>query len=103
MRGSHDAYRRERGHRLQPLLFSDPEVFALTLGLLTLRELQFPIDVSEIEGAAAMTEHLLPDAVLQQVWFARGDPKACCTILKVTLRLSQSTLVSSKWIWGVGG
>ncbi len=66
-RGPNGAYHLERGRRLPPLLFTDAEAVALTLGLLAIRELQFPVDVAAVEGAFAKTERVLPENVLRQV------------------------------------
>src|SRR6185436_5479195 len=66
-RGPYGAYQLQRGHRLPPLLYNDAEAVALTLGLLAIRELQFPVDVVAVEGALAKTERLLPANVFQQV------------------------------------
>ena len=52
-RGPHGAYYLQRGYRLPPLMFTDAEAVALTLGLLAIREFHFPVDVVAVEGAAA--------------------------------------------------
>ena len=66
-RGPHGAYRLERGHRMPPLLFSDSETVAFTLGLLAVREYGFPIEVAAVEGALAKVVRVLPENLLQQV------------------------------------
>lgn len=66
VRGAHGAYRLRRGHRLPPLMFTDAEAVALTLGLLAIREFRFPVDVAAVEGALAKTERVLPEQPLQQ-------------------------------------
>jgi predicted DNA-binding transcriptional regulator YafY len=66
VRGTYGAYRLRRGHRLPPLMFTDAEAVALTLGLLAIRELHFPVDVAAVEGALAKTERVLPEHPLQQ-------------------------------------
>jgi predicted DNA-binding transcriptional regulator YafY len=48
-------------------MFSDGEAVALTLGLLAMRELRFPVEVAAVEGALAKAERVLPAALLQQV------------------------------------
>ncbi len=65
-RGVYGAYRLRRGHRLPPLMFTDDEAVALTLGLLAIREFHFPVDVAAVEGALAKTERVLPEQPLQQ-------------------------------------
>jgi predicted DNA-binding transcriptional regulator YafY len=65
-RGAHGAYRLRRGHRLPPLMFTNAEAIALTLGLLAIRDGHFPVDVAAVEGALAKTERVLPEQPLQQ-------------------------------------
>jgi predicted DNA-binding transcriptional regulator YafY len=65
-RGPYGAYRLERGRRLPPLLYSDAEAIAITLGLVAIREFHFPVEVAAVEGALAKTERVLPENVLQQ-------------------------------------
>jgi predicted DNA-binding transcriptional regulator YafY len=52
---------------MPPLMFTDTEAVALTLGLLAMREFQFPVDVTAVEGALAKTERVLPETLLEQV------------------------------------
>ncbi|MCA9910954.1 MAG: YafY family transcriptional regulator [Anaerolineae bacterium] len=66
-RGPYGAYQLQRGQRLPPLMFSDAEAVAITLGLLAIRELRFPVDVAAVEGALAKTERVLPEKPLAQV------------------------------------
>lgn len=66
-RGTHGAYQLGRGYKLPPLMFSDAEAVALTLGLLAMREFQFPVDVAAVEGALAKTERVLPEKLFHQV------------------------------------
>lgn len=66
-RGPAGSYRLERGRRLPPLIFNDSEAGAMVLGLMALREWQFPFDAAAIEGALAKTERLLPAPVLRYV------------------------------------
>jgi predicted DNA-binding transcriptional regulator YafY len=68
-RGPYGAYQLRPGHRLPPLMFTDAEAVALTLGLLAIREFHFPVDVAAVEGALAKTERVLPENLLGQ---ARG-------------------------------
>lgn len=60
-RGPHGAYALRRGFRLPPLMFSDAEAVALTLGLLAIRAYQFPVDIVAVEGALAKTERVMPE------------------------------------------
>ena len=66
VRGAHGAYRLRRGHRLPPLMFSDAEAVALTLGLLAVRQFHLPVDVAAVEGSLAKIERVLPELPLQQ-------------------------------------
>lgn len=66
-RGLHGGYRLQRGYKLPPLMFTDAEAVALTLGLVVMREFRFPVDVAAVEGALAKTERVLPVNLLHQV------------------------------------
>src|SRR4051812_4904284 len=65
-RGPYGAYHLMRGYKLPPLMFNDGEAIALTLGLLAIRELHFPVDAASVEGALAKTERVMPEKLLQQ-------------------------------------
>jgi predicted DNA-binding transcriptional regulator YafY len=66
-RGPYGAYQLQRGHKLPPMMFTDAEAVALTLGLLAIREFRFPVDVAAVEGALAKIERVMPDPLLSQV------------------------------------
>jgi predicted DNA-binding transcriptional regulator YafY len=66
-RGPYGSYRLERGYKLPPLMFTDAEAVALTLGLVVMREFRFPVDIEAVEGALAKTERVLPEKLLHQV------------------------------------
>lgn len=66
-RGPHGAYYLGRGSKMPPLMFTNEEAAALVLGLRVMRAFQFPVNVAAIEGAAAKTERVLPEPLLQQV------------------------------------
>jgi predicted DNA-binding transcriptional regulator YafY len=66
-RGPYGAYQLERGFKLPPLMFTDTEAVALTMGLIVIREFQFPVDVAAVEGALAKTERVMPERLLNQV------------------------------------
>jgi predicted DNA-binding transcriptional regulator YafY len=72
-RGPYGAYQLQRGYKLPPLMFTDGEAIALTLGLLAIREFHFPVDVASVEGALAKTERVMPEKLLYQ---ARGLQEA---------------------------
>lgn len=66
-RGPHGAYFLGRGSKMPPLMFTDEEAVAITLGLRALREFQFPVEQAAVEGALAKTERALPEKLLHQV------------------------------------
>lgn len=43
-RGPYGAYQLQRSYKLPPLMFTDAEALSLTLGLLAIRELRFPVE-----------------------------------------------------------
>lgn len=66
-RGPYGGYQLRRGYKLPPLMFTDAEAVALTLGLLAIREYRFPVDMIAVEGALAKTERALPEKLFDQV------------------------------------
>src|SRR5215207_10621404 len=66
-RGPEGAYQLQRGYKLPPLMFTDSEAVALTLGLIMMRVYRFPVDVAAVEGALAKTERVMPEKLLHQV------------------------------------
>ncbi|MDX1994196.1 MAG: YafY family protein [bacterium] len=66
-RGPYGSYQLQRGYKLPPLMFTDAEAVALTLGLVVMREFRFPVDIAAVEGALAKTERVLPENLLHQV------------------------------------
>src|SRR5215212_6801008 len=72
-RGPYGSYQLQRGYKLPPLMYTDSEAIALTLGLLAIREFRFPVDVAAVEGALAKTERVMPEKLLRQ---ARGLQEA---------------------------
>src|SRR5947209_4544809 len=66
-RGRHGAYRLRPGFKLPPLMFTEEEALALTLGLLAARKLGLAVAAPAVEGALAKIERVLPDALRQRV------------------------------------
>ena len=66
-RGPYGTYQLERGYKMPPLMFTDTEAVALVLGLITIREFQFPVEIAAVEGALAKIERVLPEKLLHQV------------------------------------
>jgi predicted DNA-binding transcriptional regulator YafY len=65
-RGPYGAYQIERGYKLPPMMFTDAEAVALTLGLLAIREFRFPVEAAAVEGALAKAERVMPELLLKQ-------------------------------------
>jgi predicted DNA-binding transcriptional regulator YafY len=66
-RGRHGGYRLRPGFKLPPLMFTEDEALALTLGLLTARRLGIGGAAPAFEGALAKVDRVLPDAVREEV------------------------------------
>lgn len=65
-RGPQGAYRLQRGFKMPPLMTTDAEAVALTLGLVMLREFNLPVDAAAVAGALAKIERILPERLHQQ-------------------------------------
>ncbi|MDQ3327603.1 MAG: HTH domain-containing protein, partial [Chloroflexota bacterium] len=57
-RGRYGAYRLRPGYKLPPLMFSEDEVLALTLGLLAARKLGLAAAAPAVEGTLAKVERV---------------------------------------------
>src|SRR5216117_2231452 len=66
-RGRYGAYRLRPGFKLPPLMFTEDEAIALTLGLLAARRLGLTAAAPATAGALAKVERVLPDAVRERV------------------------------------
>lgn len=67
VRGRHGAYRLRPGFKLPPLMFTEGEAVALTLGLLTARRLGLTGAAPAVEGALAKVERVLPEPLRVRV------------------------------------
>ncbi len=67
VRGVGGHYRLRPGFRLPPLMFTDEEAFALSLGLRALRQLGLSAFAPAAEGASAKLERVLPQAIRESV------------------------------------
>lgn len=67
VRGVGGCYRLRPGFRLPPLMFTDEEAFALSLGLRALRQLGLAAFAPATEGAAAKLGRVLPDALRENI------------------------------------
>jgi predicted DNA-binding transcriptional regulator YafY len=66
-RGRYGNYRLRPGFKLPPLMFTDEEALALTLGLLSARKLGLTGAAPAVEGALAKIERVLPVALRERV------------------------------------
>lgn len=66
-RGVGGSYRLKPGFRLPPMMFTDEEAFALTLGLRALRHLGLSAFAPATQGAAAKLGRVLPDQLRDSV------------------------------------
>lgn len=66
-RGRLGGYRLRPGYKLPPLLFTDDEALAVTLGLLAARQMGLEGTTQAVEGALAKVERVLPQAVRSRV------------------------------------
>lgn len=66
-RGRHGFYQLRPGFKLPPLMFTDEEALALTLGLLAARRLGLAATAPAAEGALAKIERILPQILRERV------------------------------------
>jgi len=66
-RGRYGTYRLLRGFKLPPLMFTEDEALALTLGLLAARRLGMAMAAPAVEGALAKIDRVLPEALRERV------------------------------------
>jgi predicted DNA-binding transcriptional regulator YafY len=66
-RGRYGGYRLRGGYRLPPLMLTDDEAFAVTMGLLAVRRLGLAVEAAAVEGALAKVERVLPAAIRERV------------------------------------
>lgn len=89
-RGPYGGYQLQRGYKLPPLMYTDSEAVALTLGLMAIRAFQLPVDVAAVEGALAKTERVMPEKLLKQ---ARGLQEAISFNV-----MPAPTIVNNQWL-----
>jgi len=66
-RGRYGTYRLRPGFKLPPLMFTEDEALALTLGLLAARRLGLAVAAPAVEGALAKIDRVLPTALRERV------------------------------------
>ena len=71
-RGRYGGYRLRPGYKLPPLLFTEEEALAVTLGLLSARRLGLAAAAPAVEGALAKVERVLPETVRERVRAMQG-------------------------------
>lgn len=67
VRGRQGGYRLRPGFKLPPLMFTEDEALALTLGLLTARKLGLAAAAPAVEGALAKVERVLPATLRERM------------------------------------
>jgi predicted DNA-binding transcriptional regulator YafY len=93
-RGVGGSYRLKPGFRLPPMMFTDEEAFALTLGLRALGYLGLAAFAPATEGAAAKLGRVLPDALrdganaVEEVVAVEPGPWVISTSAESLIRLS---------------
>jgi predicted DNA-binding transcriptional regulator YafY len=66
-RGRYGSYHLRPGFKLPPLMFTDDEALALTLGLLMARKIGLGVATPAVEGALAKVERVLPAMLRERV------------------------------------
>ncbi len=66
-RGRYGNYRLRRGFKMPPLMFTEEEALALTLGLLAAKRVGISMTTPSVEGALAKIERVLPEVVRERV------------------------------------
>lgn len=67
VRGRYGAYRLSPGFKLPPLMLTEDEALAVTLGLLVARRLGLAVAAPDVEGALAKVGRVLPATLRQRV------------------------------------
>jgi predicted DNA-binding transcriptional regulator YafY len=103
-RGRHGGYRLRPGYKLPPLMFTNSEAMAVTLGLLNVDRLGLVVDEPAIEGALAKIGRVLPDSVQEQVrsiqdaTFIDDVPRQSRTAADTVIGLSQA-VQQQRQVW----
>lgn len=93
-RGRYGAYRLRPGFKLPPLMFTDDEALALTLGLLVARKMGLMIATPAVDGAIAKIERVLPDALRERVQAIQETLVIDFTLTRTALRKETMVLLS---------
>lgn len=87
-RGRTGGYRLRPGFKLPPMMFTEDEALALTLGLLTARQLGFTAATPAAEGAIAKIERVMPESL-------RSRMRAVEETLVLDMRAAHATPTSA--------
>jgi predicted DNA-binding transcriptional regulator YafY len=97
VQGRYGGYRLRPGFKIPPLLFTEEEALAVTLGLMAARTLGLTSTAPAIEGALAKVERVLPAAVGERiratqevVGFTHAPPAAAPAASDVLLTLTSA-------------
>jgi predicted DNA-binding transcriptional regulator YafY len=111
-RGRHGGYRLRPGFRLPPLLFTDEEALAITLGLISAKRLGLVATASTVESALAKLERVLPPDVRARVSAVQEtihiDPvrgpviPATTTVMTLGTAVNESRRVAIRYASGRG-
>lgn len=106
-RGRYGSYRLRPGFKLPPLMFTEDEVLALTLGLLAARRLRLAVAAPDVEGALAKIERVLPVALRERVqaiqqtlvldFAQRGVMPASAIVVKLGVATQQCRRVQMRY------
>jgi predicted DNA-binding transcriptional regulator YafY len=67
VRGRYGGYRLRRGFKLPPLMWTEEEALAVTLGLAVVQQLGLSQSIPTVESALAKIERVLPEALRERV------------------------------------
>lgn len=70
--GRHGSYRLRPGFKLPPLMLTDNEAFAITIGLIAARKMGLAVAAPAVEGALAKIERVLPVGIQEHVRAVQG-------------------------------
>ena len=91
MRGRYGGYRLRPGFKLPPLMWTEEEAVAVTLGLQAIQQIELSQTIPTVERALAKVERVLPQALRERVQAvqdtvvldlatrSRAEPSVCDT------------------------
>ena len=103
VRGRYGGYRLRPGFKLPPLMWTEEEAVAVTLGLQAIHQLGLSQTVPTVEGALAKVERVLPQTLREQVQavqeavvldlISRSHPEPSTYMISLSLAASQGKRV----------